>query len=77
MKRNALSAVLILIACASYLLALESQSDPATADTILIKDATILTVSHGTIPKGSILIRDGKIAEVGTNVKTPSGARII
>ena len=43
----------------------------------LIKDATILTVSHGTIPKGSILIRDGKIADVGPQVPAPAGATVI
>ncbi len=45
--------------------------------TIAIKDATILTVSHGNIPKGTILIRDGKIAEVGPDVSIPSGATVI
>ncbi|MEK6303399.1 MAG: amidohydrolase [Acidobacteriota bacterium] len=40
----------------------------APADT-LIQNATILTASHGTIKNGSILIRNGKIAGVGTNLK--------
>ena len=44
---------------------------------VVIKDATILTVSHGNIPKGSILIRDGKIAEVGPSVAVPAGATVI
>ena len=44
---------------------------------MLIKDATILTVTRGTIPKGSILIRDGKIAEVGTNVVAPEGVTVL
>ena len=45
---------------------------------ILIKNATIMTASHGTINNGSILIRDGKIAEVGANVKARDpNARII
>src|ERR1051325_2265785 len=35
----------------------------------LIQNATIMTASHGTIKNGSILIRNGKIAEVGPNVK--------
>jgi len=44
----------------------------------LIKNATIMTASHGTINNGSILIRDGKIAEVGPNVKAHDpNARII
>src|SRR5262249_39026181 len=44
---------------------------------VLIQNATILTVSHGTIEHGSILIKDGKIAEVGASVKAPSGAQVI
>jgi imidazolonepropionase-like amidohydrolase len=44
----------------------------------LITHATILTASHGTINNGSILIRNGKIAEVGPNVKAHDpNARII
>src|SRR6266446_3157313 len=51
---------------------------PADADSvILIQNATILTVSHGTIENGSILIKDGKIAEVGSSIKAPTGARVI
>jgi imidazolonepropionase-like amidohydrolase len=49
----------------------------APAET-LIRNATILTASHGTITGGSILIRDGKIVEVGPNVKARDpNARII
>ena len=44
---------------------------------ILIQKATILTVSHGTIEHGSILIKDGKIAEVGSSIKAPQGAQVI
>lgn len=44
---------------------------------ILIKNATIMTASHGTIEGGSILIRDGKIAAVGKNVKAGPNARVI
>jgi imidazolonepropionase-like amidohydrolase len=44
---------------------------------ILIQNATILTVTHGNIEHGSILIRDGKIAAVGTDVKVPAGATVI
>src|SRR6202167_4834707 len=44
---------------------------------ILIQNATILTVSHGTIEHGSILIKDGKIAEVGASIKAPKDAQIV
>src|SRR5215471_12484050 len=44
---------------------------------ILIRNATILTVSHGTIEKGDVLIKGGKIAAVGTSVKAPADAQVI
>ena len=44
---------------------------------LLIQNATILTVSHGTIERGSILIKDGKIAEVGPSIKAPKDAQVI
>ncbi len=44
---------------------------------IFIHNATILTASHGTIDKGDILIKDGKIAAVGSNLKAPSDAQVI
>jgi len=47
------------------------------SNVMLIKNATILTVTKGTIQHGSILVRDGKIAEVGTNIAAPSGANVI
>jgi imidazolonepropionase-like amidohydrolase len=50
-------------------------NDPAP--TILIQNATILTVSHGNIEHGSILIRDGKIVEVGASIKAPKDAQVI
>jgi imidazolonepropionase-like amidohydrolase len=50
---------------------------PDASPVILIQNATILTVSHGTIENGSILIKDGKIAEVGPSIKAPAGAKVI
>src|SRR5450432_1533765 len=44
---------------------------------ILIQNATVLTVTKGTIEKGSVLVRDGKIAAVGANITAPSGATVI
>jgi imidazolonepropionase-like amidohydrolase len=44
---------------------------------IFIQNATIFTVTQGNIEHGSILIRDGKIAAVGTDLKAPDGAAII
>jgi imidazolonepropionase-like amidohydrolase len=51
--------------------------DPKASAILLIQNATILTVSHGTIEHGSILIRDGKIAEVAQSIAKPQGAEVI
>lgn len=44
---------------------------------ILIRNATIMTASHGTIENGSILIRNAKIAGVGKDIKGSANARVI
>ena len=41
-----------------------------------IRNATIVTVTRGTITNGTVLMRDGKIAAVGTNVQIPAGAEV-
>jgi imidazolonepropionase-like amidohydrolase len=50
---------------------------PDASPVIVIENATILTVTKGTIEHGSILIKDGKIAEVGPSVKAPKEATVI
>jgi imidazolonepropionase-like amidohydrolase len=52
-------------------------TQPQNGGTILIQNATVLTVTHGTIEHGSILIRDGKIAAVGADLKAPEGATVM
>jgi imidazolonepropionase-like amidohydrolase len=60
-----------------YLPLAQAATPPAAPGVIVIQNATILTVSHGTIEHGSILIKDGKIAEVGQSVKAPKDAQVI
>lgn len=48
-----------------------AQSPPAP---IVIRNATIFTVSGGIIENGSILVRDGRIAAVGPDIDVPQGA---
>ena len=50
---------------------------PSAPRVVAITNATVMTASHGTIEKGTILIRDGKIVAVGTTVTVPAGAEII
>src|SRR5260370_13299944 len=49
---------------------------PLCAQTYVIKNATVMTVSKGTY-NGAILGKDGKIAEVGEKVMEPTGAKVI
>lgn len=42
-----------------------------------ITNATILTVTNGTIDRGTVVIRGSKIAAVGADVRVPAGATII
>lgn len=46
-------------------------------DATLIRNATVLTITNGTIENGSVLMRGGKIAAVGRDVAAPAGARVI
>lgn len=48
----------------------------SAADVTVIQNGTIHTVTRGTV-KGSIVIRDGKIAEVGEKVMVPPGAKVV
>ena len=44
---------------------------------IVIKNATVMTVTKGNIAGGSVLIENGKITAVGKDVKAPANATVI
>jgi imidazolonepropionase-like amidohydrolase len=50
---------------------------PFASRPTVIRNVTILTAVGPAIPNGSILLRDGKIAEVGATVSAPAGAVVI
>jgi imidazolonepropionase-like amidohydrolase len=53
------------------------QNKTGRAGTFAIVNARIVTVSGAVIENGTVVIQDGKIAAVGTNVTIPSGAEKI
>ena len=53
-----------------------ARSQGAPTET-LIRNATILTITHGTLTNSDVLIRNGKIAAVGSNLKASANARVI
>ncbi len=61
----------------TILLLIAAMAAFAAGPVTVIQNAQILTITKGTIKNGQILIRDGKIAEVGEKVNIPAGAKII
>ena len=50
---------------------------PRPAAPYVIRNVTIMTAAGPTIPAGAVLVRDGKIAEVGASVNAPADAAVI
>ena len=59
-----------------FLIACLFTTSALAAPPIVIKNATILTVTRGTLT-GSIVIRNGKIEQVGESVNVPADAEIV
>ncbi|MEM9847812.1 MAG: amidohydrolase, partial [Bacteroidota bacterium] len=53
-----------------------AQVEKAQKGTFALTNATIVTVTNGTV-EGTLLIQDGKIAAIGENVSIPSDAKTI
>lgn len=49
----------------------------AGAQDLLIKNATVLTVTRGTLPRGDILILGGIIRRIEENIEAPKGVRVV
>jgi imidazolonepropionase-like amidohydrolase len=62
-----------------YAVEIEPDRKPkiTTGGNVLIKGATILTVTNGTHPKTDLLVRDGKIAKIGPNLEVPPGVTVL
>ena len=56
---------------------LVAQQAVSSSGTTLIKNATILTVTKGTLEGSDLLIQNGKIAQIGKNLSAPAGARVV
>jgi imidazolonepropionase-like amidohydrolase len=54
-----------------------AQQNAGPARDVVIKNATVLTVTHGRIEGGSVLVRNGKIAEFGKTVNASADAQVI
>lgn len=52
-------------------------SAPAMAQTVAIMNGEVHTISGGVIENGDVIIRDGRIAQVGADLTAPQGAEVI
>jgi imidazolonepropionase-like amidohydrolase len=56
---------------------LVAQQAVSSSGSTLIKNATILTVTKGTLEGSDLLMQNGKIAQIGRNLAAPAGARVV
>ena len=77
MRRFITNLVLISILSTMPLSVARSQTPAANPTETLIKNATVLTITKGTIENADVLIRAGKIAGVGKNLHASANARVI
>ena len=75
--RRFFSAFFILTCLALAVLARPLAQTRTTPPVVAIRGGTILTVTRGAIPNGTIVLRDGKIAAIGANVSIPAGADVV
>ncbi len=57
-------------------LTLTAAAQPKVGD-VLIKNGTVLTVTHGTLENTDVLVRDGKIARIGQGLRAPDGVEVV
>ncbi len=73
MKQKYISLLtLLIIAIGCY-----AQNPKAKKGTFALTNASIETVTKGVISNGTVIIQDGKITAVGSNVQVPQGAEVI
>ena len=68
---------LLLIAIVSTLPLNAVRAQRPAAPETLIRNATVLTITHGSLQNTDVLLRNGKIAAVGKNLSASPNARII
>ena len=68
---------LLLLAIISAIPITAARAQRESSSETLIKNATVLTVTRGTLTNTDVLIRNGKIAAIGKNLNASSNAQVI
>ena len=78
MRRRSISLLALGIAAALWLPSNTRVDGQAQQPRVIaLRGGTVYTITKGTIQNGTVLIRDGKIAAVGTDVSVPSDATVV
>ena len=76
MRRNTTRCLPLFLLALLFALPAAAQQ-PASHNDVVITNAYVMTVTHGNLKKGSVYIKDGKIAAVGETVNAPASATVI
>jgi imidazolonepropionase-like amidohydrolase len=77
MKRTGTKILLFLVTTGLMTFRAPAQTPQPNPAETLIRNATILTITRGTLENSDVLIRSGKIANVGRNLSAGANARVI
>ncbi len=73
LNKNIIGAMLMLLAfCMNAQMTQKAQSG-----TFALTNATVETITNGTLQNGTVVITDGKISAVGTDISAPAGATVV
>lgn len=76
-QRRILGAVAVLATAATVAGAQVRMTVPPQTQPVVLRGATIHTMTNGTIENGSIVLDGGKIVAIGQDVEIPRGARVV
>lgn len=76
-RRGILAAALAVVLCTTMTIGSFGAAAPAAVTRYAIRDARIVTMAGPPIDKGTVLMRDGLIEEVGPSVAVPIDANVI
>jgi imidazolonepropionase-like amidohydrolase len=78
MGRRAVTLFLIAaVGLVSFQSPAQQTAESTSHNEVLIKNAVVMTVTHGKIQNGSVYVKDGKIVAVGKDLSAPSSATVI
>ncbi|MDQ3417789.1 MAG: amidohydrolase family protein [Acidobacteriota bacterium] len=78
MRRRTISFLTLALAAAFWLPAATRVDGQAQQPRVIaLRGGTVHTITNGTLPNATVLIRDGKIAAVGANVTVPADAQVV